>query len=188
MSDEERDYQFEDVLRYLSADLEWGMDPTTFYPNTRQVPTFYLMQLLDRYHYSTVAELTHAIEDIERWLAMYFGLIPPAWDKPGPATPEPEPDDDIRYVHVVPHNPQMSALAQRDGGWVCHYCHAPVSRDPNDGERLAHRDHKVPKSQGGGNGLDNLVLACAECNMRKGARYTYEEFYAMTAELRAPIR
>lgn len=31
-------------------------------------------------------------------------------------------------------------------------------------------DHVMPKSRGGTNDPDNLVLACRDCNMKKGAR------------------
>lgn len=37
-------------------------------------------------------------------------------------------------------------------------------------------DHKTPRSKGGSNKLDNLVLACPDCNARKSDRYSYEEF------------
>jgi hypothetical protein len=95
-------------------------------------------------------------------------------------------------------------VAERDDGWKCHYCHinlipadadsAPYVRpmkqggvtlsDP-DNWTWPYLDHKHPQSKGGPSTLDNLVLACAPCNTRKGARRTYAEFYAMTAELRA---
>jgi hypothetical protein len=39
-----------------------------------------------------------------------------------------------------------------------------------EGVRLAHRDHVEPSSKGGANHLDNLVLACDECNVKKKAR------------------
>ena len=42
-------------------------------------------------------------------------------------------------------------------------------------------DHKIPKSQGGTNDMDNLVLSCIDCNIQKGARHTYEAFLEMKA-------
>jgi len=40
-----------------------------------------------------------------------------------------------------------------------------------------HVDHRIPISRGGGNGPDNIVLSCAQCNMAKSAKYP-EEFAA----------
>ena len=36
-------------------------------------------------------------------------------------------------------------------------------------------DHRTPKSRGGGDGIDNIVLACNACNAQKGAR-TEDEY------------
>lgn len=51
---------------------------------------------------------------------------------------------------------------ERDGGH-CSYCGADVSES-------FHIDHAVPVAYGGGNDPDNLALACATCNLSKGAR------------------
>lgn len=77
-------------------------------------------------------------------------------------------------------------LAERDGGWYCHYCRIPLiplgqlhiyGIPSGDGEsyfipddiRTCAADHIVAKSKGGGDQLDNLVLACDYCNSKKGA-------------------
>ena len=63
----------------------------------------------------------------------------------------------------------VEALVDRDG-WSCHYCRTPLGW----GHSLVsppETDHKVPRSRGGGDELDNLVLACAGCNQRKHARF-----------------
>lgn len=96
-------------------------------------------------------------------------------------------------------------LADRDGGWFCHYCHAPVTPYPPDativwvplgtklepghvnGHELASIDHKIPRNQGGSHDADNLVLCCHRCNCRKNEHRTYAEYYAMTAAMRAAI-
>lgn len=70
-------------------------------------------------------------------------------------------------------------VADRDG-FRCHYCHRPlVSPEMPDvresGDRPPTIDHVTPRIAGGTDDLDNLVLACPECNSRKGTR-TYEEF------------
>lgn len=48
--------------------------------------------------------------------------------------------------------------------FVCQYCgaHPPQS--------ILHVDHIVAVAEGGTNDADNLVTACADCNMGKGAR------------------
>ncbi len=50
-------------------------------------------------------------------------------------------------------------------GTGCTYCDSP-------GE---HVDHRQPLSRGGAHSLSNLQMACARCNLSKGAR-THEEF------------
>lgn len=52
---------------------------------------------------------------------------------------------------------------KRDG-FTCQYCgaHPPGV--------LLHVDHIVPVAGGGGNEIDNLITACAPCNLGKGAR------------------
>jgi len=77
-------------------------------------------------------------------------------------------------------------IAERDGGWKCHYCGVELNQDPSsyqflrgeqdkdftnlDGPygRLAVVEHVVPKIKGGTGKLDNLVLACRKCNSHKG--------------------
>ena len=75
-----------------------------------------------------------------------------------------------------------AALAERDGGWTCHYCDAPLAHTSNPGSysiddegclrpaagfRWTNRDHVVPRSRGGSDHPGNLVLACSPCNGRK---------------------
>lgn len=54
-------------------------------------------------------------------------------------------------------------IFKRDG-FACLYCgaHPPGV--------LLHVDHRLAVSKGGGNEFDNLVTACAACNLGKGAR------------------
>ena len=50
----------------------------------------------------------------------------------------------------------------------CHWCNAPFNEADPDSTRYPTRDHRIPKSRGGGSGIDgNLVWACRECNMLK---------------------
>lgn len=78
-------------------------------------------------------------------------------------------------------------LIERDGKAVCHYCGAelmdpamiteiyetmppPLSQQAIGGRQWGTVDHVVPRAKGGSDELDNLVLACHDCNCRKGAR------------------
>lgn len=99
--------------------------------------------------------------------------------------------NEVRYITTM--DKLQAQCADRDGGWHCHYCFAPLDPPVRDDDyelldRLPHRtptlDHKKPRSRGGTWNASNLVLCCRSCNSRKQARYSYEEFYAMTAELR----
>jgi hypothetical protein len=58
------------------------------------------------------------------------------------------------------------AVFLRDGR-VCRYCQCD--------DAAFHLDHVVPASKGGGSSVDNLVVACAPCNLSKGAK-TLEEW------------
>ncbi|MEU6633832.1 HNH endonuclease [Streptomyces parvus] len=50
-------------------------------------------------------------------------------------------------------------------GYRCAYC----------GESAEHLDHVMPLSRGGTDTEDNMVPACAKCNLSKGAK-TLEEW------------
>lgn len=52
----------------------------------------------------------------------------------------------------------------------CHYCHRPFFAIDE-----ATIDHKVPRCRGGKTTMENVVLACEECNSRK-ADQSYEMF------------
>lgn len=69
----------------------------------------------------------------------------------------------------------MSQKAQRvllGRPLVCAYC----GRGPDKAGKLT-ADHVHPQSKGGTHSPDNLVLACAPCNLAKGAM-SVEEFLA----------
>lgn len=70
-------------------------------------------------------------------------------------------------------------------GGVCYYCgrqmHDPYLRPlPRDldPELRPTREHKIPRSRGGSNHDDNVVIACKGCNQAKGA-LTEDEFRTM---------
>ena len=81
-------------------------------------------------------------------------LPPPRRDEDGRrATAERQ----ARYRAKYPRHAHVFA---RDG-YACRYC-----RSPED----LQIDHVIPRSQGGRDTEDNLVVACAQCNGRKGKR------------------
>lgn len=60
-------------------------------------------------------------------------------------------------------------------GWKCVYCGSEYDLTI---------DHKVPRSRGGGNEIENLTCACRSCNSSKGAK-TVEEFMAYISKVDA---
>ena len=59
---------------------------------------------------------------------------------------------------------RIAAFARDE--YACRYC----DRDKYTYPRLElHVDHIIPWSRGGSNELDNLVIACRDCNLRKSA-------------------
>jgi 5-methylcytosine-specific restriction endonuclease McrA len=78
-------------------------------------------------------------------------------------------------------------IIERDGGCVCRYCGIKLVVRPfiempegivledgyyylEPGYKVAQIDHVMPRSRGGSNKLDNLVLCCGPCNVDKRAR------------------
>lgn len=69
-------------------------------------------------------------------------------------------------------------LWERDGG-KCHFCLEqtilPVQGlDKQYSGKMATLDHVIPQSEGGTDSLDNLVIACANCNQNRGTIDFYE--------------
>lgn len=62
-------------------------------------------------------------------------------------------------------SPRLANLYRRFGGH-CFYCDIETSCDTSI-DACPSRDHFVPRSKGGGHGV-NLVLACHRCNNEKG--------------------
>lgn len=65
---------------------------------------------------------------------------------------------------AIPASVRAEVIA-RDG-LVCRYCGRRVHQR-RKGPRRLHLDHVLPRSLGGGDTADNLVVSCALCNMRK---------------------
>lgn len=63
-------------------------------------------------------------------------------------------------------------------GYYCHYCRVKFDR------RLekATRDHVIPRAKGGSSRIENLVLSCEWCNLRK-REMDYDEFMVVLPDL-----
>ena len=83
----------------------------------------------------------------------------------------------VRVPRTVKRRISRRALFARDG-WRCVYC-------GNAGGRLT-LDHVVPRSKGGESIWENVVTACAPCNLRKGDRLPEEASMTMRRLPRPP--
>jgi hypothetical protein len=63
-------------------------------------------------------------------------------------------------------NAAMRSLVFRRASFRCEYC--GLHRDQSPLPSL-HVEHILPRKHGGTDTLDNLVLACSDCNLRKGS-------------------
>jgi 5-methylcytosine-specific restriction endonuclease McrA len=86
----------------------------------------------------------------------------------------------VQYVRVprtAKRKISRRALFARDG-WSCVYC-------GTSGGRLT-LDHVVPRSRGGDSVWENVVTACAPCNLRKGDKLPEEASMTMRRSPRVP--
>jgi 5-methylcytosine-specific restriction endonuclease McrA len=83
----------------------------------------------------------------------------------------------VRVPHAVKRRISRRALFARDG-WRCVYCGSSSGR--------LTLDHVVPRSRGGGSVWENVVTACAPCNLRKGDRTLEEVAMTLPRVPRAP--
>ena len=87
----------------------------------------------------------------------------------------------VTYVRVprsVKRRISRRALFARDG-WRCVYC--------GDSAGRLTLDHVVPRSRGGDSVWENVVTACAPCNLRKGDRLLEETHMNLARPPRAPV-
>lgn len=127
------------------------------------------------------------------WAAPYLVRLKPLVPKPEPEpvykpyrwedwTPEQQQEwmrvkewrDTPRY-----QKKRMIVYARDDGR--CRYCGEPIALED------AHVDHVVPRRHDGSDGLMNLVLACAPCNLRKGGRTPREAGMTIRQDFGWPI-
>jgi hypothetical protein len=65
--------------------------------------------------------------------------------------------------------PRTKAEVRARAGNACEYCHLHQDDSPL---AALHLEHIIPKIHGGGDNLDNLALACIDCNLHKGTNLT----------------
>jgi len=83
----------------------------------------------------------------------------------------------VRVPRAVKRKISRRALFARDG-WRCAYCGTSNSR--------LTLDHVQPRSRGGESIWENVVAACAPCNLRKGNRTLEESGMELRMVPRAP--
>lgn len=76
----------------------------------------------------------------------------------------------VKRTASAPSPALRRQVIERDGT-ICVYCGWVLveSNDPHRANRLT-LDHIIPRSLGGRNTLENLVVSCAPCNTAKGSR------------------
>ncbi len=67
--------------------------------------------------------------------------------------------------HLLKRNRKSLEIFKRDN-YKCFYCGIECAMSFHGKKRIT-VDHKIPKSKGGGNHMDNLVTCCHECNSKK---------------------
>jgi len=83
----------------------------------------------------------------------------------------------VRVPRAIQRKISRRALFARDG-WRCAYCGTTNGR--------LTLDHIVPRSKGGESIWENVVTACAPCNLRKGDRSLEQAGMALRTSPRAP--
>jgi 5-methylcytosine-specific restriction endonuclease McrA len=83
----------------------------------------------------------------------------------------------VRVPRAVKRRISRRALFARDG-WKCVYCGTAAGR--------LTLDHVIPRSKGGDSVWENVVTACAPCNLRKGDRLLEEVSMTLPRQPRPP--
>ncbi len=64
---------------------------------------------------------------------------------------------------------QIRAQVRERAQNACEYCHLHQDDSPL---AALHVEHIIPKTHGGSDNIDNLALACIDCNLHKGTNLT----------------
>lgn len=65
-------------------------------------------------------------------------------------------------------DPGLARMVRQRSGNRCEYCRLSQSYSALS----LHIEHVIPRQHGGTDSLDNLALACPDCNLRKGPNLT----------------
>lgn len=92
--------------------------------------------------------------------------------------------DDIRHHQIM-------ARLMTEKGPNCHWCSVCTTPPPGAGgyqePRCRTRDHIISVAEGGPDTYENSVIACSECNLRRG-RETSDKIMLMRLHIIAPNR
>lgn len=77
---------------------------------------------------------------------------------------------------IVSHKPSKGMIYKRDEN-KCQYCGST---------RHLTIDHVIPKSKGGSENWDNLVVACSSCNTKKGDKFLEQTNMKLLKQPKAP--
>lgn len=92
----------------------------------------------------------------------------------------------IRSFYVRRPSPQSRRMTPQLGK-PCPYCGVTMNRDKGwNSPDAPSRDHKIPRSRGGNNLPNNIVICCRSCNEDKGS-LDAEEYMAVLTGLACRI-
>lgn len=84
----------------------------------------------------------------------------------------------------VSHNEVIAALGKHFH-WICIYCQRAGDESKGPDGRVWHVDHGYPRILGGDDDPENLILACATCNLSKNKKTVMEALRRTLAKMEA---
>jgi 5-methylcytosine-specific restriction endonuclease McrA len=95
----------------------------------------------------------------------------------------------VRKTNKLNSRQTFKARLFRDFGGLCPYCLTRMRFHTHKDEKvfgnIATADHVIPRSKGGANTQENLLLVCARCNLDKGNMGLIE--FMMTRTIRDKV-